>query len=35
VFLVLGSLIEHSIQYVVGRIPTRSTAINVQPIAKN
>ncbi len=35
VFLVLGSLIEHSIQYVVGRIPTRSTAINVQPSAKN
>src|SRR6266571_3364451 len=35
VFLVLGSLIEHSIQYVVGRIPTRSTAIDVQPIAKN
>src|SRR5437773_3055393 len=35
VFLVLGSLIEHSIQYVVGRMPTRSTAIDVQPIAKN
>ncbi len=35
VFLVLCSLIEHSIQYVVGRIPTRSTAIDVQPIAKN
>src|SRR2546426_10504565 len=34
-FLVLGSLIEHSIQYVVGRIPTRSTAIDVQPIAEN
>src|SRR5438094_4676416 len=35
VFLVLGSLIEHSIQYVVGSIPKRTTAINVQPIAKN
>src|SRR5438445_10392501 len=34
-FLVVGSLIEHSIQYVVGRMPTRSTAIDVQHIAKN
>src|SRR5207247_10530772 len=34
-FLVVGSLIEHSIQYVVGRISIRSTAIELQPIAKN
>lgn len=28
VFLVIGSLIEHSIQYVVGRLPTRNLAVD-------
>jgi len=30
VFLVLGSLIEHSIQYVVGRLPTRTLVVDGQ-----
>ena len=34
-FLVIGSLIEHSVQYVVGRIPTQTIAIDVQPLKKN
>jgi hypothetical protein len=34
-FLVIGSLVEHSIQYVVGRIPTQGTAIDVQPLKRN
>jgi len=35
VFLVLGSLIEHSIQYVVGRLPTRNLVVDVESAAKN
>jgi len=34
-FLVLGSLIEHSIQYVVGRLPIRSLVVDGESAAKN
>jgi hypothetical protein len=34
-FLVVGSLVEHSIQYVVGRLPTQSLLVDGQSAAKN
>jgi hypothetical protein len=32
-FLVVGSLVEHAIQYVVGRLPTRSLALGTESAA--
>src|SRR5712664_4738399 len=34
-FLVVGSLVEHSIQYVIGRLPTQSLLVDGQSAAKN
>lgn len=34
-FLVVGSLVEHSIQYVVGRLPTRTLAAGGEKVASN
>jgi hypothetical protein len=34
-FLVVGSLLEHSIQYVVGRLPTRSLSVDGETLAMN
>lgn len=33
-FLVLGSLIEHSIQYVVGRIPVQDTQLDIESMRR-